>query len=166
MFYEVSYCAENTLSLRPVQCIQSYNQRAEPSANTAPGQEMVCQTSYHHHRHHHDEVLFYPKLITVLSVKMVSINILLSDCQAALSHRAALMQVFFLKMADVVSSGEGHALPGSPQRPQVHRGPLQGQETQLHCRVYKRWHLEGNYQENGESRPSTSCSVFIVHRVS
>lgn len=72
------------------------------------------------------------------------------------------------KMADFVSSGEGHALPGSPQRAQVHRSPLQGQETQLHRRVYKRWHLEGNHQENGESRHmtlSTSWSVFKMHGV-
>lgn len=34
VFYEVSYCAENTLSLRPVQCIQSFNQRAGYSSQS------------------------------------------------------------------------------------------------------------------------------------
>lgn len=76
-------------------------------------------------------------------------------------------------MSDIVSSGEGHALPGPPQRAQVHRSPLQGQETQLHRGVYKGWHFEGNHQENGEGRVcacrrmslSTSCSVFKMHGV-
>ena len=73
-------------------------------------------------------------------------------------------------MSDFVSSGEGHALPGSPQRAQVHRSPLQGQETQLHRRVHKGRHLEGNHQENGERAVCvcvcmTSCSVFRMHSV-
>lgn len=47
-------------------------------------------------------------------------------------------------------SGEGDALPGSPQCAQVHRSPLQRQETQLHRRVHKGRNVEGDHQENGE----------------
>lgn len=73
----------------------------------------------------------------------------------------------------VAPSGKSHAVPGSPQRAQVHRSPLQGQEAQLHRRVHKGRHPERNHQENGERafewlqtlRPSTSCSVFKKHPV-
>lgn len=55
-----------------------------------------------------------------------------------------------------MSLGEGHALPGTPQRAQVHWSPLQGQETQLHRRVHKGRHLEGNHQENGKKSMTVS----------
>lgn len=29
--------------------------------------------------------------------------------------------------------GESNEMPGPPQRPQVHRGPLQRQAAELHC---------------------------------
>lgn len=51
----------------------------------------------------------------------------------------------------MVLSGEGNALPRPPQRAEVHRCPVQGQETQLHRRVHQGGHLEGHHQENGES---------------
>lgn len=41
-------------------------------------------------------------------------------------------------------------MPGSPQCAQVHRSPLQRQETQLHRRVHQRRHFAGNHQENGK----------------
>lgn len=69
------------------------------------------------------------------------------------------------KMSDIASSGEGHALPGPPPRAQVHRSPLQGQETQLHRRVHQGRHFEGNHQENGEMsvRLQTYESAFFLH---
>lgn len=41
-------------------------------------------------------------------------------------------------------------MPGSSQCAQVHRSPLQRQETQLHRRVHQRRHFAGNHQENGK----------------
>lgn len=49
-----------------------------------------------------------------------------------------------------MSLGEGDALSGSPQCAQVHRSPLQRQETQLYCRVHQGRNSEGNNQENGK----------------
>lgn len=46
--------------------------------------------------------------------------------------------------------GEGDALPGAPQRAEVHRGALQGEEAQLHHRVHQGGHLAGPHQEHGE----------------
>lgn len=49
-----------------------------------------------------------------------------------------------------MSSGEGDALSGSPQRAQVHWSPLQRQETELYRRVHQGRNSEGNNQENGK----------------
>lgn len=61
----------------------------------------------------------------------------------------------------LVSSGEGHALLGPPQRAPVHRGPLQRQETQLHRGVHQGRHTEGDHPENGACM-SVCVTLFVI----
>lgn len=43
MCFMRSHTVLRTHSVSGLQCLQSYNQRDEPSANTAPGQEVLCE---------------------------------------------------------------------------------------------------------------------------